>query len=210
MADTGVCLISFPEDPGTHSRVRKRVQRPPFPEAERVYPPAPGGNVRCRRFVTGSDNALLSVWNARERKLVRRAHVGRPVKCADFSPDGSHLALGCDDGTLIVVVYATLPPATRPAPGRESVLPPAAAPAAARQEMDASFQDTRECKLLVDLAAAMDESDVDKFTSTLAEFDSMSRLDQWKAREAPPPPPGTACGAPLRGVRSPFPCCDAD
>ena len=89
------------------------MQRPPFPEAERVYPPAPGGNVRCRRFVTGSDNALLSVWNARERKLVRRAHVGRPVKCADFSPDGSHLALGCDDGTLIVVVFATLQPMGR-------------------------------------------------------------------------------------------------
>lgn len=47
-------------------------------------------------------------------------------------------------------------------------------------ETDATFEDTREHKLLVDLAACMEEGDVPKYTSTVQEFDSMSRLDQWK------------------------------
>jgi alpha-soluble NSF attachment protein len=47
-------------------------------------------------------------------------------------------------------------------------------------EMDATFEDTREHKLLVELAAAMDEGDVGAFTATVQEFDSMSRLDTWK------------------------------
>ncbi len=47
-------------------------------------------------------------------------------------------------------------------------------------EMDATFEDTREHKLLGDLAAAMEAGDVPTFTSVVQEFDSMSRLDQWK------------------------------
>lgn len=48
--------------------------------------------------------------------------------------------------------------------------------------MDASFKDSRECKLLVDLAAAMDAGDEGVFTDVVKEYDSMSRLDQWKVR----------------------------
>lgn len=48
--------------------------------------------------------------------------------------------------------------------------------------MDASFRDSRECKLLVDLAAAMDAGDEGAFTDVVKEYDSMSRLDSWKAR----------------------------
>lgn len=47
-------------------------------------------------------------------------------------------------------------------------------------DMDATFEDTREHKLLVDLKEAMEQGDVDAFTATVQEFDSMSRLDQWK------------------------------
>ncbi len=47
-------------------------------------------------------------------------------------------------------------------------------------DMDATFEDTREHKLLADLSAAMEEGDVGAFTATVQEFDSMSRLDQWK------------------------------
>jgi len=47
-------------------------------------------------------------------------------------------------------------------------------------ELDATFEDTREHKLLVDLAGAMETGDVDAFTATVQEFDSMSRLDAWK------------------------------
>lgn len=48
------------------------------------------------------------------------------------------------------------------------------------QELDPTFSGTRECKFLQDLAASIDERDVVKFTDVVKEFDSMSRLDQWK------------------------------
>ncbi|OIT03041.1 PREDICTED: alpha-soluble NSF attachment protein-like [Nicotiana attenuata] len=45
------------------------------------------------------------------------------------------------------------------------------------QELDPTFSGTRECKLLVDLAAAIDEEDVAKFTGSIKEYDSMTKLD---------------------------------
>jgi len=48
------------------------------------------------------------------------------------------------------------------------------------QDIDPTFSGTREYKLLEDLAASMDEGDVAKFTDTVKEFDSMTRLDPWK------------------------------
>ncbi|TVU42368.1 hypothetical protein EJB05_08770 [Eragrostis curvula] len=48
------------------------------------------------------------------------------------------------------------------------------------QEIDPTFSGTREYKLLADLAAAMDEGDIAKFTDAIKEFDSMTRLDPWK------------------------------
>jgi alpha-soluble NSF attachment protein len=48
------------------------------------------------------------------------------------------------------------------------------------QELDPTFNSTRECKFLQDLATAIDEVDTVKFTDVVKEFDSMSRLDQWK------------------------------
>ncbi|XP_009784206.1 alpha-soluble NSF attachment protein-like [Nicotiana sylvestris] len=45
------------------------------------------------------------------------------------------------------------------------------------QELDPTFSVTRECKLLVDLAAAIDEEDVAKFTGSVKEYDSMTKLD---------------------------------
>ncbi|KAI3961909.1 hypothetical protein MKW98_022114 [Papaver atlanticum] len=48
------------------------------------------------------------------------------------------------------------------------------------QDLDPTFTGTRECKLLTDLAAAMDEEDIGKFTDAVKEFDSMTRLDAWK------------------------------
>jgi alpha-soluble NSF attachment protein len=47
-------------------------------------------------------------------------------------------------------------------------------------DMDATFEDTREHKLLSELSEAMESGDVDNFTSVVQEFDSMSRLDTWK------------------------------
>ncbi|KAJ6720650.1 ALPHA-SOLUBLE NSF ATTACHMENT PROTEIN [Salix viminalis] len=48
------------------------------------------------------------------------------------------------------------------------------------QEMDPTFSGTREYKLLADIAAAIDEEDVSKFTDVIKEFDSMTPLDSWK------------------------------
>ncbi|XP_061375035.1 alpha-soluble NSF attachment protein 2 isoform X1 [Gastrolobium bilobum] len=48
------------------------------------------------------------------------------------------------------------------------------------QELDPTFSGTREYRLLVDIAAAIDEEDVVKFTDVVKEFDSMTPLDSWK------------------------------
>uniref|UniRef100_A0A175YLL0 Uncharacterized protein n=1 Tax=Daucus carota subsp. sativus TaxID=79200 RepID=A0A175YLL0_DAUCS len=44
------------------------------------------------------------------------------------------------------------------------------------QELDPTFSGTREYKLLADLAGAVDEVDVAKFTDAVKEFDSMTKL----------------------------------
>ncbi|XP_059649295.1 alpha-soluble NSF attachment protein-like isoform X2 [Cornus florida] len=48
------------------------------------------------------------------------------------------------------------------------------------QELDPTFSGTREYKLLADLAAAIDDEDVAKFTDAVKEYDSMTQLDAWK------------------------------
>ncbi|CAI9758859.1 unnamed protein product [Fraxinus pennsylvanica] len=48
------------------------------------------------------------------------------------------------------------------------------------QDMDPTFSRTREYKLLADLAAAVDDEDVAKFTAAVKEFDTITRLDTWK------------------------------
>ncbi|CAJ2644157.1 alpha-soluble NSF attachment protein 2 [Trifolium pratense] len=48
------------------------------------------------------------------------------------------------------------------------------------QELDPTFSGTREYKLLADVAAAVDEEDVVKFTDVVKDFDSMTPLDSWK------------------------------
>lgn len=48
------------------------------------------------------------------------------------------------------------------------------------QDLDPTFSGTREYRLLADIAAAVDEEDVGKFTEVVKEFDSMTPLDSWK------------------------------
>ncbi|XP_057431180.1 alpha-soluble NSF attachment protein 2-like [Lotus japonicus] len=48
------------------------------------------------------------------------------------------------------------------------------------QELDPTFSGTREYRLLADIAAALDEEDVVKFTDVVKDFDSMTPLDSWK------------------------------
>uniref|UniRef100_A0A6M2DPR5 Protein required for fusion of vesicles in vesicular transport alpha-snap n=1 Tax=Xenopsylla cheopis TaxID=163159 RepID=A0A6M2DPR5_XENCH len=42
-----------------------------------------------------------------------------------------------------------------------------------------AFQDSRECKLVLTLIEHMEEQNVEGFTDTVKEYDSISRLDQW-------------------------------
>jgi alpha-soluble NSF attachment protein len=48
------------------------------------------------------------------------------------------------------------------------------------KDLDVAFDGSREAKLLDELAAASEEGDVDAFTTAVAEFDSLTRLDAWK------------------------------
>ncbi|XP_047328682.1 alpha-soluble NSF attachment protein [Impatiens glandulifera] len=48
------------------------------------------------------------------------------------------------------------------------------------QDLDPTFSGTREYRLLADLAEAIDQEDVAKFTEALKEYDSMTQLDAWK------------------------------
>ncbi|KDP22804.1 hypothetical protein JCGZ_00391 [Jatropha curcas] len=48
------------------------------------------------------------------------------------------------------------------------------------EELDPTFSRTREYKFLSDLALAIDEEDVAKFTTIVKEFDSITKLDSWK------------------------------
>ncbi|KAK2377274.1 alpha-soluble NSF attachment protein [Trifolium repens] len=48
------------------------------------------------------------------------------------------------------------------------------------QDLDPTFSGTCEYKLLADVAAAIDEEDVAKFTEAVKEFDSMTPLDSWR------------------------------
>lgn len=50
------------------------------------------------------------------------------------------------------------------------------------EDVDPTFGDSRECKLLRGLADAAEEGDQEAFTNVLAEYDSMSRLDPWKTK----------------------------
>lgn len=48
------------------------------------------------------------------------------------------------------------------------------------EESDPAFASSRERDLLVNCAKAFEAGDQDAFSSAVAEFDSMSRLDGWK------------------------------
>mmetsp|Transcript_26984 Transcript_26984/g.76041 ORF Transcript_26984/g.76041 Transcript_26984/m.76041 type:complete len:289 (-) Transcript_26984:231-1097(-) len=47
-------------------------------------------------------------------------------------------------------------------------------------DLDHTFDNSRECKLLKDLANAVESGDGDVFAGAVADFDSMTRLDPWK------------------------------
>jgi len=48
------------------------------------------------------------------------------------------------------------------------------------QEMDCTFSSQRECKFLQQIVDAAENYDVDAFTQAVVEYDSITKLDQWK------------------------------
>lgn len=48
------------------------------------------------------------------------------------------------------------------------------------RDLDLNFDNSREANFLLSLADAVDAGDVDAFTTSVAEFDSLTRLDAWK------------------------------
>lgn len=48
------------------------------------------------------------------------------------------------------------------------------------QEMDYTFGSQRECKFLAEIIKANEDFDVEAFTQAVVEYDSISKLDQWK------------------------------
>lgn len=47
------------------------------------------------------------------------------------------------------------------------------------QDMSPAFADSRECKLLKDLSAKIEEQDIDGFSQVTHDYDSISRFDDW-------------------------------
>lgn len=48
------------------------------------------------------------------------------------------------------------------------------------KETDPTFSGQRECTFLQDITAAYEKRDVEEFTQAVVEYDSISKLDQWK------------------------------
>ena len=48
------------------------------------------------------------------------------------------------------------------------------------RDMDPTFDDQRQCKLLLDILDALDEGDLAKFTQVTKEYDTISRFDKFK------------------------------
>lgn len=77
------------------------------------------------------------------------------------------------------------PPAARSraeprAPPPSLPLPQARAKLDKYEEMDPSFSDSREAKLVKDLLVHCQAFDTEQFTQTVFEYDSVSKLDAWK------------------------------
>eukprot|EP00854_Cymbomonas_tetramitiformis_P003095 gene3095-3928_t len=57
-------------------------------------------------FVTASEAHRVFVWDSHKRCLLAKRNVRRPARSADFSPDGNFLAVGCKDGSFVVIQFS--------------------------------------------------------------------------------------------------------
>ena len=54
-------------------------------------------------FATGSDDKSIRLWSMEHHSMLSRCSVPHPVRSLAFSPNGSHLAAGMQDGSFTVL-----------------------------------------------------------------------------------------------------------
>ncbi len=52
---------------------------------------------------TCGDDCTLRLWDTDERVMMACYNLGKAARACEFSPDGNHLAVGCKDGSFIVL-----------------------------------------------------------------------------------------------------------
>ncbi|MEW5309958.1 MAG: hypothetical protein WDW38_001797 [Sanguina aurantia] len=60
------------------------------------------------RMATASKNNEVIMWNTRTRQLIAKVKIGVPAQCVAFSPNGAHLAVGCETGMVKVLMVEAL------------------------------------------------------------------------------------------------------
>lgn len=63
---------------------------------------------RQPRYVTAGDDRTVKVWTLQSHRLHCARRLQSAARCAAYSPDGAHLALGCSDGQLVVLIADSL------------------------------------------------------------------------------------------------------
>jgi len=66
-------------------------------------------NSNNRLLASGGADTTVRVWDTRTGQLVAIIQSGSTVRTVGWSPDGSQLAFGGDDGTLQIVSVSDLP-----------------------------------------------------------------------------------------------------
>jgi WD40 repeat protein len=54
-------------------------------------------------YATGSYDGFLKIWNLNDRSLISKLGIKREIRCISFRADGSMIALGMNDGEILIV-----------------------------------------------------------------------------------------------------------
>lgn len=54
-------------------------------------------------FATASDDQTVRIWNMRTNKLLKVTELENKIRSCSFNADGSSLACGLSDGTLVIL-----------------------------------------------------------------------------------------------------------
>lgn len=52
---------------------------------------------------TASDDGSIRMWDTAKHQMTGFISLSKAARCVDFSPDGSHLAVGLKDGSFVVL-----------------------------------------------------------------------------------------------------------